>query len=164
MSLQDRGKLSTSSRPDQVGWWFRIGRRAFDKVPLIPSLNEYQRLWIAWWTALQPEWRVAGSWPFPQSSSADDPWEDLLIGGKDGLFVVVMTLAWWSIKFADADGDPSHLEAAISDVSWVLSNLISVLTTEDSAPSPVEPLPSERRFQTIPKVGRPNKRHRLPQS
>jgi len=133
----------TSSRPDQVSWWFRSGRREFNKVPSITSLDTYQAHWIAWWTALQPKWRDVGSWPFPQDPSTDDPWDELLIGGKDGLFVVVMALAWWCIKHA-AEDEPSQLKAAILDVSWVLSNLISALTTKDYPPNPTSPLFSLR--------------------
>ena len=34
------------------------------------------------------------SWPFAQEEDAGD-WGDLPNGGKDGLFLVVLSLGWW---------------------------------------------------------------------
>jgi len=109
-----------------------------------------------------------GGWPFPQGPPTDDLWDDLLVGGKDGLFVVVMTLAWWSIKYEDTEDEPSQLKAAILDVSWVLSNILSALKTKDYTSRPASPPlqspPPTYHSQATHKVGRPNKRRRLPQS
>ncbi|KAF9779708.1 hypothetical protein BJ322DRAFT_986375, partial [Thelephora terrestris] len=111
--------LTTFSRPDQVGWWLRIGRRSFDKSPPIKSLEKYTKLWICWWTSLQPDWRKTGRWPLPCRVPVHGGWDELLAGGKDGLFIVVMTLAWWSNAQAEMEGESHQLEAAIADVSWV---------------------------------------------
>jgi len=100
-----------------------------------------------------------------------------------------MTLAWWIIKDAEggSERNDSELEEAIADVSWVLSNLVSVLSAGDpeqiSLPSSSQdlPPPSKRkphpRSPSIPlsaskrsrhqsrhgmKVGPPKKRPHLP--
>jgi len=158
------------SRPDQVGWWFRIGCRNFKKLPSIPSLPNYEKFWICWWSSLQPDWRCIGDWPL--ACDAGGTWDKLLIGGKDGLFIVVMTLAWWITEYTNSGGEDSELEEAIKDVSWVLSNLVSVLSTRDAnRPSSTLPLPphltspsvpasggSKYRSQQVAKIGPPRKR------
>jgi len=122
-------------------------------------------MWISWWTALQPEWRIAYDWPFPQHVSVDDSWDNLLIGGKDGLFIVIMSLGWWCIEDAKSEGDgrASQLKAAISDVSWVLSHLVSAFSADELTfyPSSSPTRSSSPVPQVTKKVGRPNKRSRL---
>ena len=68
-------------------------------------------------------------WPFPQALSTSSSWDDILIGGKDGFFIVIMTLAWWSIERIKGNSGPTELKNMILDVTWVLSNFASVLVT-----------------------------------
>ena len=156
MRNQTKGMLSTFSRPDQVGWWFRVGRRDFGRIPPITSLHTYEKLWIGWWSSLQPDWREGG-WPLLRGS-VDGPWDELLVGGKDGLFVVMMTLSWWIMERAKDESGDSELEKAIADVLWVLFNLVSTLLVGDSE----QPSPSSS-AQPL-KVGPPRKRARLDKS
>jgi len=155
---------------------------------LIASLPNYEELWIGWWTSLQPDWRNTGSWPLPRSPSADGSWDELLVGGKDGLFIVVMSLSWWIVECAKGEGESeeSELEEALADISWVLSNLVSVLSAGDTEPtsppastrsllSPstkksrhatsvlvsASPGGSQRRPQRTAKIGPPKKRSRV---
>ena len=95
------------------------------------------------------------AWPFPQSVPTDGLWDDILIGGKDGLFVVVLTLAWWSVELEKTEDVSSQLDAAILDVSWVLSNLVLALSIKwPRSPSSVR---SPSRLQGA-RVGPPPKR------
>ena len=139
-----------------VSWWFHYSRRDFKRLPPIESLSEYEKSWIAWWTKLQPNWRNMDDWPFPRAATTDDPWDDLLVRGKDGVFVIVMTLAWWSIEHTKMGVKLSQLDAAIADVSWVLFNLISTLSTRDSLPH-ISAGPSTGCSRVSRKVGPPNK-------
>jgi hypothetical protein len=161
---QTGGSLSTFSRPDQVGWWFRIGRRNFQKVPQITSLHTYEQLWIGWWVSLQPDWRK-GSWPLPRDSPADGSWDKLFVGGKDGLFIVLMTLSWWITEHTKGEAEDSELDEAITDVSWVFSNLVSALSAGDPGQpfpsSSVPPQGSQLRPQRGMRIGPPRKRSRL---
>lgn len=82
---------------------------------------------MKWWSAAQPGWRDTRSWPFLQGEDeaiAQD-WGQLSLGGKDGLFLVVVTLAWW--VHARDPAVNSKLDDAVSDVSWVISRLITSL-------------------------------------
>jgi hypothetical protein len=61
-------------------------------------------------------------------------WGDLLDGGKDSLFLIVVSLAWWI--HAREVLKESKVNDAIIDVTWVLDNLISCLAADPARPSP----------------------------
>lgn len=135
-------------------------------MPEILSLDRYQEMWIRWWTSLQPSWRCAGdirkcSWPLPREPpSVHGPlWDKLLAGGKDGLFIVVMSLSWWVIKHGRDSGKDSQLEEALVDVSWVLANMVSVLSSPALEDMPTAS-PSSHSNRSAVKVGPPKKRLR----
>ena len=158
--------LSTFSRPEQVGWWFRNGRCDFNKVPEILSLAHYREMWIRWWKSLQPTWRCPDDisecpWPLPRKLPSDHGmlWEKLLAGGKDGLFVVVMSLSWWILKCPQDGEEISELEKALVDVSWVLANMLSVFPPRALEEMPSFP-PHSRPNHSGMKVGLLNKRLR----
>ena len=161
MNDKVRGTLSTFSRPDQVGWWFRSGCRNFEKVPSIPSCLTYQKFWIAWWSSIQPAWRHAENWPLPRKLSVDGPWDNLLVRGKDGLFVVVMSLLWWIIEEAKGESEASELNEAIADVSWVLAKLVSVLSVRGTSPTSSHPAsshPTSSHLSSSARLSTPSRR------
>ena len=82
---------------------------------------------MAWWSAAQPKWRDTSKWPFVQEDAGDGDWGDLADGGKDGLFLAVVSLGWWVLA-QDAPED-SKVNEAIEDVTWVIKNLVSLLST-----------------------------------
>ena len=111
--------------------WYRKGRplRSPDSLPDLQPIEEFESRWVEWWSLIQPEWRDTSSWPFAQEEpSEDQDWGSLPNGGKDGLFLVVITLGWW--VHAQDPSDDSRVDDAIEDVTWVLKNLISVVTVE----------------------------------
>ena len=70
-------------------------------------------------------------------------WGCLPDGGKDGLFLIVVSLGWW------IGGQHPSMESkvwdAIEDVTWVIGRLISCLAADDLS-SPVIP-PTSPFFQ-----------------
>jgi len=163
-SYQVLGRIKAKPRPDQIGWWFKHGRRQFIErsIPEIKSLENYERVWFKWWTAMQPEWRDVDSWPFSQDEGDINDWGNLIHGGKDGLYVVVVSLAWW--VHARDPVKESLLDDAIADVSWVLDQLVSSLlsstTTAKSAPPP-RTHARETQLARSAVIGPPKKRQRI---
>ena len=92
---------------------------------------------MQWWTAAQPEWRDTGSWPFEQGEATGDWGTKLSSGGKDGIFLVLMSLGWW----AHARGPvmDNKLNAAVGDVSWVVEHLVTALSAAAIAPTSARP-------------------------
>ena len=104
-------------------------------------MERFEDKWIQWWSAAQPEWRCTGGWPFAKEDAAGRDWGRLLDGGKDCLYLVVVSLGWWILAHNHSEG--SRVNDAIMDVSWVLNNLVSCLaadaTTSNSPPNPPHP-------------------------
>lgn len=118
---------------------------------------------MQWWSDIQPEWRDTESWPFLKEDAAGEDWGHLLDGGKDGLFLVVVSLGWWIN--ARVPSEESKANDAVADVTWVINNLVSHLsadaTSVDSSP-PATPSPAPRlKRAKMTRIGRPPKRLRL---
>lgn len=138
--------------------WFKYGRR-FEKrhIPHIGSVSDFEEKWLAWWAAIQPKWRDVGNWPFTREDARGCDWGDLPDGGKDGLFLVIVSLGWWVI--ARNPSEDSEVDEAIEDVTWVINNLVSLLsivpagsdTTEDSSPPPRGKRPAPQKDDPPPK-------------
>ena len=132
-------------------------------MPTIASITSFEEHWVQWWSAAQPEWRDTERWPFLQDGTAGD-WGRLSSGGKDGLFLVVVSLGWW-VHARDPAAD-CKLDAAISDVSWVLEQLITSLSADaiasDSSPdTPVTSSRLRRPCTVSRRAERPKKRARV---
>lgn len=115
-------------------------------MPVIGSVQEFRKVWVKWWSAAQPGWRNTGSWPFSRDEALIQDWGQLSLGGKDGLFLVIISLAWW-IHAQHPEADPM-LDNAIGDVSWVMNHLVTSLsidiTSHGSLPSTAPPSSNTR--------------------
>lgn len=117
---------------------------------------------MAWWSAAQPKWRDTSDWPFAQEGADGRDWGSLADGGKDGLFLALVSLGWWVLA-RDPSKD-SKVEKAIEDVTWVISELVSSLSIAvtqsepmmDSHTSPSAPPHGKRPTPT--KIHPPSKR------
>ena len=146
-----------------------MGRRLRSpkNIPPIESVQLFEDEWVGWWSVIQPPWRDTEAWPFVQEGDAGKDWGDLAKGGKDGLFLVVVSLGWW-IHTRDPSKD-SKVNDAIIDVTWVINNLVSLsanATNHDSGsdsgsvPNPrgvYSSRPSRKRAPSV-KIGFPSKR------
>lgn len=110
---------------------------------------------MSWWSASQPEWRNTGEWPFEQEDAVGHQWGDLPDGGKDGIFLILVSLGWWVL--AQGSSQDPRVGEAITDVAWVVNNLVSLLAVEATAPdSPSPPSPPRKKClkrSDPPKVG-----------
>jgi hypothetical protein len=125
-------------------------------------MQDFEDLWVKWWTAAQPEWRQAKGWPFSQREALGEWGTKLSSGGKDGIFLVVMSLGWWA--HAPNRSMDSNLDAAIRDVAWVMGQLVTSLSARSvsrtSSPLPPAP-PSQPRTDRGTSGKPPKKRSRV---
>ena len=129
---------------------------------MIESVQTYEDEWVQWWTKAQPDWRSVETWLFPKDDPGTEDWGSLFSSGKDGLYIVVMSLSWWAHALDPAVD--SKIYDAVSDVSWVMEQLIISLTDDDtfldSSPSTSPSPPPTKRRQSF-KVGPPKKRRNV---
>jgi hypothetical protein len=122
--------LSATGRPSQIGWW--IGRsRPFDRTPEISNVAAYCKLYRNWYMRLQPSWRGT-TWPLKRESVPNETWDALMRGGRNGVFNVVIALAWWR-QICKTSKDKSIAEETMSDLLWVLDEMLSRAKVESTA-------------------------------
>lgn len=98
-------------------------------MPEIADPKEYGDSWNSWWWSMQPSWRDPES-PFDISSEASaGSWSHLICGGPNGLLLVIVALAWW-MKCDTSGTNPSLIEEAAIDVTWVLGQLGQALESD----------------------------------
>ena len=105
--------------------WLKNGRRTqANQMPEVNVPKEYGDRWNGWWWSMQPSWRDPES-PFdmPSETSAVS-WSNLLCGGPNGLLLVILALGWWMKSCYETN--PSPIEEAAVDVTWVLAQLTTV--------------------------------------
>ena len=95
-------------------------RRDFQKPPNITDVKAYDEQWWLWWDALQPEWRTVGTLHFHRSPTGS--FDTLIRPGKNGMFLVLLSLCWWADAL-DTPTEDSSWRGAMNDVLWVLSQL-----------------------------------------
>lgn len=126
MALQDQGPnypAMNDVRPAEVSAWMKNHRKWTD-VP-IKDLDGFRKAWWSWWSALQPEARMADADRRNNEAmkvpSVDMDWEKLRKPGKNGLLLIMLALAWWG-----ASSDDDRWKKAVADVSAVIRCMGSV--------------------------------------
>ncbi|KAJ2911622.1 hypothetical protein MD484_g8795, partial [Candolleomyces efflorescens] len=124
------GHLNTSDRPKEVAEHVKSKKKDF--VPKL-LLTKYGPQWAKWWGNQQPVWRFNDDGQ-PVLRVADDTadWKGMIKGGTAGLYLVVVSLAWWVTR---VDGDDDLLWLMVDDVAWVLSQVNIYLAKSSSTSS-----------------------------
>lgn len=139
-------------------------KRSLDRVPVVVDARTYGTEWVKWWMASQPKERDTQQWPLPRNPNGDVDWCRFPANGKDGLFIAVMALSWWAPAVQSPD-DIAFFEAALTDLHWVVQELIRVKTTHQLLPSHTLPLQDEPNpHQTRSSDNQPNPTPRPPPS
>ncbi|RDX40321.1 hypothetical protein OH76DRAFT_1459537 [Lentinus brumalis] len=112
--------LSPAHRPEEVAHWLKVLRRNIAKSPVIKDEVSYAEKWWKWWAGLQPSWRIRDAQLRPVIGGEGD-WEALKKPGKNGLLMVLLSLAWWSDAATAATR--SQWDIAVKDVSWVMVSM-----------------------------------------
>lgn len=80
------------------------------------------RQWRDWWMDLQPEIR-GNAWPLRDGLEEEDvDWGSLSVGGRLGIFMVIMSLSW-CLHHAKGVADRRDVAENIADVTWVLEQM-----------------------------------------
>jgi hypothetical protein len=71
----------------------------------------------------QPQWRASLLSNRPAVLKKSGDYSSLKKGGLNGIILILAALAWWG---AAVDGKDTEWEAAVEDVSWCLSQLVTL--------------------------------------
>lgn len=98
--------------------------RKYGNIPQL-KLERFVPSWKSWWGDLQPKWR--GAWPHRRQVPPGETWAGCRRGGKNGFFIVLISLAWWSVAVETGTWQEKAAFAdALEDVRWVASQLVNV--------------------------------------
>jgi len=86
--------------------------------------------WQSWWYGLQPEWRqLPNSAVSREVPDKGEQWDMLCRGGKNGLFMAVLALAWWAAALGEVSDD-DELCDALDDATWVMQRMATLLKAD----------------------------------
>jgi hypothetical protein len=86
------------------------------------DVEKYGSSFMAWWLALQPEWRIADDGSFNYEVPKDEEWLVLHKGGAAGLYTVVVALSWW-VRALTPEIVSFRAWGAVHDVQWVIEQI-----------------------------------------
>ena len=74
---------------------------------------------------MQPDWRSQDTnWPPSHEIPPGQPWSKIAFTGPNGVFLLIISLGWWGKMVAAGNANEAEFEAAVGDLTWVLSNII----------------------------------------
>ncbi|KAK0481034.1 hypothetical protein EDD18DRAFT_1013663, partial [Armillaria luteobubalina] len=79
------------SRPSSLSIWLQ--NRRYNVYPQLPP--SFSAEFLAWWNALQPNWRRSETGPLPAANYSRSLHKALSKGGQNGLVTVLIGLMWW---------------------------------------------------------------------
>ncbi|KAJ7238446.1 hypothetical protein C8J57DRAFT_1086897 [Mycena rebaudengoi] len=118
--------LPMEKRPGEIHQWIRGGRGQKTKKPIIVrDAAKYSEQWNAWWSSLQPKWRLKrpdGRWC--HEGEYGYSWDTLDFPGQNGCLSVVAGLFFWgcAVNF-EVEGESAEWDYAVQDVYWILDGL-----------------------------------------
>jgi hypothetical protein len=117
--------LPTAVRPVEIGEWMKHGRQQDINIR---DTDDFQQRWWDWWLSLQPKSRVCAS----TAPSSKMNWSGLQKHGKNGFFLIMVSLMWWG----KASNQSTEWVCAVEDVVAVLYCLNSIPTKATEAANP----------------------------
>ncbi|KAK0493684.1 hypothetical protein EDD18DRAFT_1053314, partial [Armillaria luteobubalina] len=79
------------SRPSSLTTWLQ--NRRYNVYPQLPA--SFSAEFLAWWNALQPDWRRSETNALPVANYSRSLRKALWKGGQNGLLTVLIGLMWW---------------------------------------------------------------------
>lgn len=85
---------------------------------------------MAWWIAIQPDWRLSDDATFIYDVPNDKDWRLLCKGGLAGLYTVVVALSWW-VGALPAEPLSLCTWLAVCNVQWVINHVYKKALSAD---------------------------------
>jgi hypothetical protein len=104
----------TTGRPKAVGVWVKNARKG---TPAI-NVDVMEAEWWAWWTAINPKWRVREGMLV---QDVGGNWDTLRCPGQNGFLNVIVCLKWWR---GEMESPSDAWQRAVGDVRWVLTQMV----------------------------------------
>ncbi|KAI5999681.1 hypothetical protein EDD15DRAFT_2160530 [Pisolithus albus] len=124
--------FSSKLCPEVIHWWIS---RARTGCPPIQDVHKFSTTFWTWWCELQPAWRktlMPETAKFvPALRTVAGEWKELDKPGLNGFLSVITALKWWGAEIDIGDAQSTLWNVAVSDVSWVMEQLIESCSIND---------------------------------
>lgn len=119
-----RGSLPAKGRPSGVYDWIQRARNPNFR-PEIADSKAFGDKHIAWWTSLQPEWRISDDGDIIRNYDDYDggDFEGLRKPGVNGLLSALASLYFWGMAVKDSGKKSKRWVQSVEDCVFVLSCL-----------------------------------------
>ncbi len=155
MVRQLLSKYAVAPRPKAITAWTCRTERLPDDAPDF-DVADFGDEMRRWWSTLMPKWRyplgstdaAKDKWPLQRNLPDSESWSKVRKVGPNGLFLVLLGLAWWKSATAAGQGARREYSSVVEDVAWVVSNIVKNVVPfalrEPPAPalSPIPPASS----------------------
>jgi hypothetical protein len=124
-------------------------------IPFISNVLSYRDGWVKWWTSCQPPWRREKGWPLPRDSEGTTNWVKIGARGQNGLFLVVVSTAWWAFSIRSEE-EWVEFDKAVDDIKWVIDQVTESYKVLQASkpPAPPAPAPSQKPQPEVPWMAR----------
>lgn len=103
--------LSSHNQPSDVQKWIKGHRKAAEMPDVSLDVNDFAQKWRTWWDSLNPERD-----PASETSPDISEYAELRKAGRNGLFLLILTLVWWGAAAADQGEERMNTwRTAVSD-------------------------------------------------
>ncbi|KDR75456.1 hypothetical protein GALMADRAFT_140956 [Galerina marginata CBS 339.88] len=114
--------------PGDVKQWIQRARSPTWR-PIIQDLAKFEREFGAWWTALQPEWRVEAEEGHAVEDGEGD-WEVLRKQGLNGLLSLLAALFFWGLHIRDSAVDRARWTTVVDDCFAAVTQVVQIAEPE----------------------------------
>ncbi|KAH7917656.1 hypothetical protein BV22DRAFT_990801, partial [Leucogyrophana mollusca] len=91
--------ISSSGHPKEIGLWIKCSHPLRLQLCKVADTLLYVKAWHTWWRTMQPTWRKTDTNPDSPLRQLDNQefggWSDICRGGKNGFFMVILSLVLW---------------------------------------------------------------------
>ncbi|PPR04509.1 hypothetical protein CVT24_013115 [Panaeolus cyanescens] len=116
---EDR-RLPTKNRPTVIKDWIARARNPLYR-PDIRNIGEYEASFDAWWSSMQPDWRLERG--KVNRDLVDGDWSDLRLPGLNGLVSVVAALFYWGLAVNGNKTRTVAWQKSVRDCTTALQHL-----------------------------------------
>ena len=110
-------------------------------IPFVSNVPSYHNNWVKWWTSCQPAWHRK-EWPLPRDNEGTTNWVRVGACGQNGLFLVVLSTAWWAYSVR-SEKEWAEFDEAVEDVAWVIGQVIGSVKALQASQPDLQPAPSK---------------------
>ena len=116
--------------PEILSHWIKDHHKWGLMPDIMDQCKSFAEDFFKWWQGLQPAWWLMASLELCEDIPENFvEWKELAKGGPNGVFLLILALAWWgaSIQGSDTEHSDEEFNTALYQVSWLLQYFLDII-------------------------------------